>query len=83
MRSSHPTTEASLHSKITPRTSYFRFREDQKRRIEGAAHKPGGKRDWAQVLCNGGIATELALLYLIDVGSAGTNAIPSEGRNET
>lgn len=47
-----------------------RFREDQKRRIEGAAHKPGGKRDWAQVLCNGGIATELALLYLIDVGSA-------------
>ena len=51
--------------------SYDRFREDQKRRIEGAAHKPGGKRDWAQVLCNGGIATELALLYLIDVGSAG------------
>ena len=48
-----------------------RFREDQKRRIEGAAHKPGGKRDWAQVLCNGGIATELALLYLIDVGSTG------------
>ena len=40
--------------------------------MEGAAHKPGGKRDWAQVLCNGGIATELALLYLIDVGSAGT-----------
>ena len=42
--------------------------------MEGAAHKPGGKRDWAQVLCNGGIATELALLYLIDVGSAGGTA---------
>ena len=25
-------------------------------------------RNWVQVLCNGGIAAEMALLYLIDVG---------------
>ena len=56
--------------RISP-LALFRFREDQKRRIEGAAHKAGGKRNWAQVLCNGGIATELAILYLIDVGSSG------------
>lgn len=31
---------------------------------------PGeGKRNWLQVLCNGGMATQLALLYLLDCGS--------------
>lgn len=29
----------------------------------------GGKRNWLQVICNGGIAAELALLYCIDSGS--------------
>ncbi len=47
-----------------------RFREAEKRRIEGAAFKKGGRRNWAQVVCNGGVATELALIYLLDVGSA-------------
>jgi len=28
------------------------------------------KRDWLQVLCNGFMATQLALLYLLDIGSA-------------
>lgn len=28
-----------------------------------------GQRNWVQVLCNGGMATQLALLYLIDCGS--------------
>ena len=32
--------------------------------------KEGGMRTWLQVLCNGAMATELSLLYLIDVGSA-------------
>jgi len=32
--------------------------------------KEGGQRNWLQVLCNGGMATELALLYLLDIGSA-------------
>jgi len=29
----------------------------------------GGQRNWIQVLCNGGMATQLALLYLLDLGS--------------
>jgi uncharacterized protein (TIGR00297 family) len=29
---------------------------------------PGGQRNWIQVLCNGGMATELAILYLLDIG---------------
>lgn len=28
-----------------------------------------GKRNWVQVLCNGGMAMQLALLYLLDCGS--------------
>lgn len=28
----------------------------------------GGQRNWVQVLCNGGMATQLALLYILDVG---------------
>lgn len=29
---------------------------------------PGGQRNWVQVLCNGGVPTELALLYMIEAG---------------
>ncbi|XP_059049331.1 transmembrane protein 19 isoform X2 [Achroia grisella] len=29
-----------------------------------------GQRNWIQVLCNGGMATQLGLLYLIDVGAS-------------
>lgn len=28
-----------------------------------------GRRNWVQVLCNGGMAMQLALLYLLDCGS--------------
>lgn len=28
----------------------------------------GGERNWIQVLCNGGVATEVAILYMIDCG---------------
>lgn len=28
----------------------------------------GGQRNWLQVLCNGGVPTELALLYMIEAG---------------
>lgn len=28
----------------------------------------GGQRNWLQVFCNGGVPTELALLYMIEVG---------------
>lgn len=30
----------------------------------------GGQRTWVQVLCNGGMATQLAFLYLLDVGAS-------------
>lgn len=29
----------------------------------------GGQRNWIQVLCNAGMATQLALLYMLDVGA--------------
>merc|ERR1712029_624070 len=32
--------------------------------------KEGGQRNWLQVLCNGGLALELSLLYLLDIGAA-------------
>ncbi|XP_065339888.1 transmembrane protein 19 [Cloeon dipterum] len=44
-----------------------KYRSDKKRKIE-KEFKEGGQRNWIQVLCNGGMATELALLYLIDSG---------------
>jgi len=46
-----------------------KFKEDIKRKYE-SEFKEGGQRNWLQVLCNGGMATELALLYLLDVGAA-------------
>ncbi|KAL6427539.1 hypothetical protein ACFW04_008788 [Cataglyphis niger] len=45
-----------------------KFRSEQKKKIE-ADFKEGGQRTWIQVLCNSGMATQLALLYLLDVGS--------------
>ncbi|XP_022605050.1 transmembrane protein 19 [Seriola dumerili] len=39
----------------------------QKKKID-AEYKEGGQRNWVQVFCNGGVPTELALLYMIEVG---------------
>ncbi|XP_008553677.1 transmembrane protein 19 [Microplitis demolitor] len=44
-----------------------KFRMDKKRKLE-VDFKEGGQRNWIQVLCNGGMALQLALLYLLDVG---------------
>lgn len=44
-----------------------KFRQEHKRKLE-TEFKEGGQRNWIQVLCNGGMATQLALLYLLDVG---------------
>lgn len=44
-----------------------KFRSAQKRKFEND-FKEGGQRNWIQVLCNGGMATQLGLLYLLDVG---------------
>jgi len=46
-----------------------KFKQDIKKKFE-SDFKEGGQRNWLQVLCNGGMATELSLLYLLDVGSA-------------
>lgn len=45
-----------------------KFRSVEKKKIE-ADFKEGGQRNWITVLCTGGVATQLALLYLLDVGS--------------
>ncbi|XP_072309949.1 transmembrane protein 19 [Eucyclogobius newberryi] len=39
----------------------------EKKKID-AEYKEGGQRNWVQVFCNGGVPTELALLYMIEVG---------------
>ncbi|XP_047430808.1 transmembrane protein 19 [Mugil cephalus] len=39
----------------------------KKKKID-AEYKEGGQRNWVQVFCNGGVPTELALLYMIEVG---------------
>lgn len=50
-------------------TKVTRFRATEKKKIE-ADFKEGGQRNWVQALCNCGMATQLALLYLLDVGNA-------------
>ncbi|XP_055384045.1 transmembrane protein 19 isoform X2 [Condylostylus longicornis] len=45
-----------------------KFRSNLKRKFEDD-FKEGGQRNWVQVLCNGGMATQLSLLYLLDCGS--------------
>ncbi|KOC60172.1 Transmembrane protein 19 [Habropoda laboriosa] len=44
-----------------------KFRSHLKKKLE-VEYKEGGQRNWIQVLCNGGMATQLAFLYLLDVG---------------
>lgn len=46
-----------------------KFRAQLKRKFESDFKDGEGQRNWVQVLCNGGMATQLALLYLIDCGS--------------
>ncbi|CAB3261323.1 unnamed protein product [Arctia plantaginis] len=46
-----------------------KVRGNLKKKLE-VDFKEGGQRTWVQVLCNGGMATQLALLYLLDVGAS-------------
>ncbi|XP_068633477.1 transmembrane protein 19 [Battus philenor] len=46
-----------------------KLKSNMKKKIE-ADFKEGGQRNWIQVLCNGGMATQLSLLYLLDVGAS-------------
>ncbi|KAI0231759.1 Transmembrane protein 19 [Lamellibrachia satsuma] len=44
-----------------------KFRADQKRSLE-ENFKEGGQRNWVQVVCNAGVATELALILMVESG---------------
>ncbi|KPP73582.1 transmembrane protein 19-like [Scleropages formosus] len=44
-----------------------RWKGDIKKHFD-AEYKEGGKRNWVQVFCNGGVPSELALLYMIEAG---------------
>ncbi|XP_016148490.1 transmembrane protein 19-like [Sinocyclocheilus grahami] len=44
-----------------------KWKGDIKKQID-SDYKEGGQRNWLQVFCNGGVPTELALLYMIEVG---------------
>lgn len=46
-----------------------KFRSQMKCKIESDFKGGEGKRNWIQVLCNAGMGTQLALLYLLDCGS--------------
>ncbi|CAH0386823.1 unnamed protein product [Bemisia tabaci] len=44
-----------------------KFRSKQKEKME-EDFKEGGQRNWVQVLCNSGMAVQLALFYILDSG---------------
>ncbi|NXE22944.1 TMM19 protein, partial [Ardeotis kori] len=44
-----------------------KWKKDIKKQID-SEYKEGGQRNWVQVCCNGGVPTELAVLYMIENG---------------
>uniref|UniRef100_A0A6G1R461 Transmembrane protein 19 n=1 Tax=Hypotaenidia okinawae TaxID=2861861 RepID=A0A6G1R461_9GRUI len=44
-----------------------KWKKDRKKQID-SEYKEGGQRNWVQVVCNGGVPTELAILYMIENG---------------
>ena len=58
---------ACLMSFFVSSSKATKFRMDRKKKFD-CDFKEGGQRNWIQVLCNGGMASQLALLYLLDVG---------------
>ncbi|XP_069713655.1 transmembrane protein 19 isoform X2 [Phaenicophaeus curvirostris] len=44
-----------------------KWKKNIKKQID-SEYKEGGQRNWVQVFCNGGVPTELALLYMIENG---------------
>lgn len=60
---------ASLLSFFLFASKATKFRSSVKKKIE-VDFKEGGKRNWIQVLCNGGPACVLAILYMWEVGCA-------------
>ncbi|XP_036433074.1 transmembrane protein 19 isoform X2 [Colossoma macropomum] len=58
---------AALLAFFITSTNLTRWKGDVKKRTD-SEYKEGGQRNWVQVFCNGGVPTELALLYMIEVG---------------
>ncbi|XP_042191784.1 transmembrane protein 19 [Callorhinchus milii] len=44
-----------------------KWRGNMKKLVD-AEYKEGGQRNWIQIFCNGGVPTEIALLYMIESG---------------
>ncbi|NXF43559.1 TMM19 protein, partial [Oceanites oceanicus] len=44
-----------------------KWKKEIKKQID-SEYKEGGQRNWVQVFCNGGVPTELAVLYMIENG---------------
>ncbi|XP_071623106.1 transmembrane protein 19 isoform X5 [Heliangelus exortis] len=44
-----------------------KWKKDMKKQID-SEYKEGGQRNWVQVFCNGGVPTEVAVLYMIENG---------------
>ncbi|XP_013111435.1 transmembrane protein 19 isoform X2 [Stomoxys calcitrans] len=61
---------ASLATFFFTSSRATKFRSHMKKKIEKDFKEGEGQRNWVQVLCNSGMATQLAMLYLIDVGSS-------------
>lgn len=60
---------AALFTFFITSSKATKVRPHLKRKIE-ADFKEDGQRNWVQVMCNSGMATQLALLYLLDVGAS-------------
>lgn len=58
---------AALFAFFITSSKLTRWKGAVKKRID-SEYKEGGQRNWIQVFCNGGVPTELALLYMIEVG---------------
>ena len=45
-----------------------KYKQELKKKIEGDDFKPGGQRNWVQVICNGGVALFMAVQYIHSEG---------------
>lgn len=58
---------ASLMTFFLLASKATKYRSSMKQKFE-ADFKEGGQRNWVQVICNGGIASQFAMLYMLDNG---------------
>lgn len=55
-------------------TRLTKYKASEKRKFE-AEYQESGQRNWTQVVCNGGVAGQMALLYLMERGTGGEIAV--------